>query len=393
MKFKALFATILSLLVAVACWGCTTDPDDSGKNPGNKPEDTGITSFLFSEEDHSDYINWYGRDYLNTGKAYQAVICNNSGSGFEVKFYGTELRMTYLSEIITKDFLGGDIGRICVAVDGDTAYESNVRDLALRSSATEVTLVEGLKEGTHTVEVRKASEGMYNSLEIREIATDGFFLKPDPKPERKLEFYGDSITAGRAAQRKAGEAENDSVSQQNAMLTYAMYAARKLDAQANLFCVSGASVGSYASNAGANIIPDLYERYYPSAGAKLAWDFSAYVPDAVIIDLGTNDIIGCSKQEADFDAQLTSEYKNFVSELREKYPDAAIVLCSGTFSYSKMDIASYNELFAGIAESFGEDGNVYHLALDPSANAHPTYAENSVYGEVLANFLAGLLGW
>ena len=391
MKLKSMFAALLSVLLLLCAFACS----ESGPEPEERPEDTGITSFTFAETDHADYINWYGRSYLNTGKAYQSVICNNSGSGFEVKFYGTELKMTYLSEIITQDFLKSGDGRICVSVDGDADYYANARDLAIRSSATEVTLVSGLKRGTHTVEVRKATEGKFNSLEIRELKTDGFFVEPDAAPERRLEFYGDSITCGRGAQREVGDSENDLPSQENAMLTYGMYAARKLGAQANLFCVSGASVGSYETNAGADIIPKLYTRYYPTAGAKLQWDFTKYVPDAVVIDLGTNDIIGNATIAAveNFDEKLRSEYANFISELREVYPDAAIILCSGTFRYSKADIPAYNTLFAELADSFGEEGNVHHLALAPTNSAHPSYTENQTYGDQLAALIAELLGW
>ena len=176
-------------------------------------------------------------------------------------------------------------------------------------------------------------------------------------------------------------------------MTYGAVAARSLNAQYNIFAVSGSCVGSYTTNAGANIIPRLYTKYAPTANARNKWDFVAYVPDVVIIDLGTNDIIGNSDKQEGFAEKLKSEYTAFVQDLKTKYPDAAIVLCSGTFHYSRIDIQAYDALFEEIAKSFDAEERVCHLALEKSNNAHPTASENKNYGAALAEFIRSVTGW
>ena len=90
----------------------------------------------------------------------------------------------------------------------------------------------------------------------------------------------------------------------------------------------------------------MFTKYSPTANAKKTWDFAKYSPDVVIVDLGTNDIIGYQRNYYDpeyfggtltqeiFDNSLKTQYNAFVTRLKTYYPDAAIVICCGTFNYS-----------------------------------------------------------
>lgn len=386
-SISMLLICVLFLALGTACGGTSAEPLPP---PEDKPQPTGVSTLTFAENECSDYINWYGRNERNA--TFRAMICYNSAAGFEVTFWGTQLTMSYISEINVKNFLDGSC-YLCVQIDGSEDYEAGFTELPFASNQKEITLVSGLAEGKHTIEVRRATEDMCASWEIYSLKTDGFFLAPSEKPVRKIEIYGDSISAGRGNMRAVGEKENDNSNQENALMTYGAVAARSLNAQYNIFAVSGSCVGSYSTNVGANIIPKLYTKYAPTANARSKWDFAAYVPDVVIIDLGTNDIIGNSEKQEGFAEKLKSEYTAFVQNLKTKYPDATIVLCSGTFHYSRMNIQAYNALFEEIAKSFEQGARVCHLALDKSDNAHPTASENKNYGAALTEFIRSVTGW
>ncbi len=362
-----------------------SDSSERESTSVEKPDDTGVKSLAFENGVRDDYINWYGRDLYNEN--FYSVACNNSAAGFEVSFWGTSLSVKYVSETTIKDFMSGDC-YVCVQVDGSDDYMSSFTHLPKQSSAKDFTLVKDLNEGEHTVSVYKVTEDMCASFEIYSLSTDGFFVNPPKKAELKIEAYGDSITAGRGTMRENGEKETDSSSQENAMLTYAAYAARELNAEYRAFAVSGARVGKYDQSA-ANVIPQMITKYSPTANAKKAWDFSLYTPDVVIVDLGTNDVIGYQRNlftSENFDKELKTQYNAFVTRLKNLYPNSAIVLCCGTFSYSQMDNAKYNSLFAEIAQYSVLD-RVYSYAFSPCTKGHPTHTENAAYGAELANFL------
>lgn len=379
-----LLCAFLAALSLSACGNPSSgDPPSDGGNGVDPPQNTGVRVLTFEEDVRSDYVNWFGRNVHNA--TYGAVICNNSAAGFEVSFWGTELSVSYISEVGVKGFMDGDC-YICVQVDGSDDYVSSFTHLPKRSAATPLRLAQGLEEGSHTVAVYKATEDKCASLEFYSMSTDGFFVEPPAKKELKIEAYGDSITAGQSVMRAEGDAEANSSTLENAMLTYGAYAARELGAQYSTFCISGSRVGSYVTNDTADIIPRLYTKYSPTASAKQLWDFTNYTPDAVLVDLGTNDIISSSATE-DFESKYKQHYVDFVSALRKKYPDACIVLCGGTFTYSKIDVTAYNDIIRQVAAEFEEDGNVLCLVFSADVKGHPTYLENEIYGGQLAQLL------
>ena len=73
----------------------------------------------------------------------------------------------------------------------------------------------------------------------------------------------------------------------------------------------------------AGTMPELYPRTLPGR-ATSRWDFSRFVPDAVVINLGTNDFgIG------DPGVAFQDAYTLFVRDLREHYPSARFFLAVG----------------------------------------------------------------
>ena len=126
-------------------------------------------------------------------------------------------------------------------------------------------------------------------------APDGAFL-PLPEPKLRLEFVGDSITSGEGAIGAVGEedwvgaffsAEND----------YARMTADALGAEYRCICQSGWGVLCGWDNDPRHALPGYYTRVCGVAqggrnaalGAQAENDFAAWRPDAVIINLGTND--------------------------------------------------------------------------------------------------------
>lgn len=394
MKFRKFIVFLLSFLlcltVVAGCDGAQT-PNDEPDDDTTVPPPASVSSITFDEGIETEYVNWYGRYYYN--EKGESVYVNNAASGFEVKFEGTLLKAEVRSRVTSSTLYDMDNQSnkktyLGISVDGG-AYE---RRAISQTEIITVKLAENLADGVHTVKVLKSTEAMATELEVISLTTDGSFTSPPEMPSLKIEVYGDSITAGYGALKsELGQSEAMTTEQQDALSSYGFTAAEKLGGQANVFCVSGACMGSY----GLNCIPNVYTRTDPYASGQRLWDFTQYVPDAVIIDLGTNDIIqNYLSAISDFENVFKSAYKSFVQGLRDKYPDAAIIMCFGTFKYgSRTLIQDYNTRFIQWAGEFnGEIGNVYSLQLSACASYHATKAEHAAYAESLAAKLQEVLG-
>lgn len=132
-------------------------------------------------------------------------------------------------------------------------------------------------------------------LQIHGFRTDGEFLPVEDRP-LKLEFIGDSITSGEGDIGALAEmewvamlfsAEND----------YAVMTADLLNADVRIVSQSGWGVVSGWDNDPHCALPDYYNEVCgvltgernKSLGSLEPNDFTAWQPDAVIINLGTND--------------------------------------------------------------------------------------------------------
>lgn len=133
------------------------------------------------------------------------------------------------------------------------------------------------------------------SLQIHAVRSDGEFLPVKDKPY-KLEFIGDSITSGEGA--IGAKAEEDWIPMWfSAIHNYSMIAAEALNAEYRVISQSGWGVLTSWDNNPRSNIPDYYEQVCglltgdknKALGAFEENNFAAWQPDAIVINLGTND--------------------------------------------------------------------------------------------------------
>ena len=133
------------------------------------------------------------------------------------------------------------------------------------------------------------------SLQIHAVKFDGQFLPVEDKPY-KFEFIGDSITSGEGAIGARSEADWIPM-WFSAIHNYSAMTAEALSADYRVISQSGWGVlTSWDNNPHANI-PQYYEQVCgvlngeknEALGAMRHNNFEAWQPDAVIVNLGTND--------------------------------------------------------------------------------------------------------
>ena len=123
----------------------------------------------------------------------------------------------------------------------------------------------------------------------------GEFL-PLPEPKYRLEFIGDSLTSGEGVVGAKEEVDWTSVFL-SASQAWPKLAAERLDAEFRVVSQSGWGLRSGWDNDPNHVLPDWYEKVCGTAsgendvrlGAQRPNGFDVWVPDAVVVNLGTTD--------------------------------------------------------------------------------------------------------
>lgn len=259
--------------------------------------------------------------------------CSLSATGIEFDFEGTQLEINIQGDSSVGTSLGsGHEPRIGVFLDNkliiDTMIDIPVKNLKIY-------------EGPSTkgrVRLVKLSESSDSTIGIREILLTGNSLTPTPEKALKIEFVGDSITCGYGVN---GTLEDTyKTSNENATEAYAYLTAQKLEADYSLVSYSGYGVLSGYTDTGiihtGALLPNFYNKFGRSNGTILVaispdqinWDFNKFVPDVVVVNLGTNDFSYCGSDE-EKSKQFQLVYIEFLKTIRGYNPQAKIVCTLG----------------------------------------------------------------
>ena len=376
--------TMVFMLAAVMGAGCFLFTS-CGK--GNTP----VSEIAGDKLLASAYINWFGRNYYDEDDGLSYF--NYTAAGFEVKFKGTELT----AELFGTQTGGHGDSYVSVFVD-----DEDEQVLQIGSGETKIyTLAQDLPEGEHTVKVLKRTEMQFTKAALKSIKTDGRFVSPPALRPLKLEFYGDSITAGYGSVSAVG-ANGFKTETQSGLHTYAYYTAEALGAQANILAYSGWTLNKGGTNGYSDIqigsVYDIYSRDFKSAdGGFVPWDFSKYIPDAVVVNIGANDnsyIGGNTADGKTFEqksGEFTAKYIEFIVNLREAYSQAHIILVYGMLGETN----TYEAVTRAVtALNMDGDHRVYSLKLyertaaDSGADGHPHFTAHLRAASQLTGFIS-----
>lgn len=153
--------------------------------------------------------------------------------------------------------------------------------------------------GEKTVQLLKEVQPMRideeNRLKLLAVRTDGRIFPAAPK-KYKIEFVGDSITSGEGLGGAAG-LHIWAPAIFSTQGHYALKIAQKLSADIRIFSQSGWGVLSSWDNDPVRSLPSYYEtvcgvlkgEQNKNLGAFTKNDFDAWKPDAIVVNLGSND--------------------------------------------------------------------------------------------------------
>lgn len=178
--------------------------------------------------------------------------------------------------------------------------------------------------GIHTLEIHKRTELLMGRIRFLEfyLPRGGRFLAPPKAQKLKLEYFGDSITNGCGIGHPHELAVAPALD--DGYMSYAALSARMLSAEYHTMAISGIGILQDAMG-NINGLPPHFRGVFGLNTPD--WDFSRYMADGVVINLGQNDY-----STPISDQRYEEAYIAFVEEILGQYPQAYVFCCVGTMS-------------------------------------------------------------
>lgn len=341
-----------------------------------------------------------------------------ANSGFELSFNGSALQV-----ILEADYSHAEPW-IVVEINGAPMIRMPLNRGINQIFVFQNMLSKSVKHVRLLKELQPVWDDPRHHLWVRELrwTDDGEFL-PLPKSPYRLEFIGDSLTSGEGV--IGADQEMDwAACLFSASRSWAKRAADLLGAEFQTICQSGWGILSGWDNDPRRSIPAIYESVCGPAsgtpdralGAQEPHDFSSWQPDAIIINLGSNDAAAMFEKpwhhpdnhnqifQQTADAAGIRHFEEatlqFLQMLRRCNPNAAIIWAFGM-------LEEYNFLRNSIEKTIAKfqsealesnSGRAYYLPLPMmqpggfGSRMHPGIACHRRAADITAKFLLDILG-
>jgi lysophospholipase L1-like esterase len=144
-------------------------------------------------------------------------------------------------------------------------------------------------------------------------------------------------------------------------------------------------------------MPLYFDRTLPDR-ADSVWDFSQFQPQAVVINLGTNDF---STTVDPTEQEFVAAYATLLERVRDAYPDA-LILCTVGPLLGGTDLTTAQAYIASAVQQRVQagDASVQTFDLAPQNPAdgygcdyHPSLRTHEIMADVLIGVLGTELGW
>lgn len=275
-------------------------------------------------------------------------------------------------------------------------------------------LARGLSDGEHTLEVFKRVEsgpgGQPNAGKAELLGfrvREGKAVSAVPPKDRRIEFIGDSITAGYGNELSTTTPDDFpyTTKNSNARLAYGALTARALDAEYMAVAASGRGVLRNYSDFAGKKVPEFYPLILPEESDSPVWDFAKWTPDVVVINLGTNDFSPGIDDMDQHRQDFREAYGEFLGSLRGYYPEAQLIAAVGPMLSDAYPTGydAWTNIQADVqavveARHTAGDERVHYFKFTPQRSPygedwHPTVATHQAMADALVPFIQELQGW
>lgn len=301
------------------------------------------------------------------------------------------------------EFMFSGTGLTLFLADGRNSYNLLIDDrievLETEPGVEIYQLYEELEPGAHSFRITKRTEAYVGAAVFKGVQIVGGSLEdPSPAASRRIEFIGDSITTGYGNEGQSPECWFTPQTQ-NAEMSYAAITAEALGAEYALIALSGLGVVRNLraeATASEETAIDFIDRAL-GLNPYVVWPPGQNVPDAVVINLGTNDY---SSVPYPADSEFIDAYVELLKAVRLRHPQASIFAVAGPLMLEPAPwvIEAAVERFRA---NYDDDQLYYVLvednlersALDFGCDWHPNVNGHKKIAVQLTEAIAATLDW
>ncbi len=327
-------------------------------------------------------VNPYNREIRYRGRwdvrQKAGPRCQWSDAGFQFRFKGSS------ANVVINDL--GTSNMFEVVVDGKPA--SVIEDAHGQHTYQVCSFA---RPGVHNIALYKRTEAFFGIAQLDGLQlSTGAKLLPLPRSNgRRIEVIGDSISCGYGDESK-NQNSKFKAQTEDAYETYGAIAARYFGAEFSDIAWSGRKMWPD------NTTPSIYAYSLPT-DTNSTWDYSKWVPQAIIINLSTNDFNGSTPSVKDW----TGGYEAFITRLRKHFPKAIIFVASSPMEGGSRSTLIRTYLHKIVADEHAKGDNRVHFmnyaTEDPAdglgSGWHPSLKTHRIMASVTEAAITKWLGW
>jgi len=312
------------------------------------------------------------------------------------------VRLGFPGTTVHLRFRGRSLTLRATASADDVAFDVSVDGappslLRLHQGDGDYAVLSAASAAEHAVALTRRNESWQGTIAVAGflLGAGEAWLPPPALPGRKLMFIGDSVTCGEMTAYDPARSMQDKLNC-NARRSYGMILARRLGAQCHLVSYGGRGViRDWQGIRDTGNAPQFYELALPD-DPVVRWDHSRYVPDAIGIQLGTNDF----NQGIPDQNEFVNAYVELIRKIRRDAPLARIFLMDSPIVQDEPSKGPRRTVLHAYLESIVSRVNSPQVQLAPlghypgvPGNGHPTGAEHEAMADELEPLLRRALGW
>lgn len=232
------------------------------------------------------------------------------------------------------------------------------------------------------------------------ISDGGTLLSPPPRPERRMEVYGDSVSAGylvEAVDHVGGPDPEHDGEYCNSWYSYAWMAARMLHAELSDISKGGIPLLNGTGYVWPPVCPGMEfmwdkVHWHPGLSRVTGWNFAGYQPHLVVIAVGQNDSFPRDFMKEEPDGEMAAywrfKYRMLIKSIRSRYPRAVILLTTTIMEHDP----AWDDAIEEVCREL-DDERIRHFLYRRNGcgtPGHPRIPESREMAEELAAYVESL---
>ncbi len=311
-----------------------------------------------------------------------------AGSNVKCRFTGSFLKIRVANMPM------GEYSAIGAVIDG---VQCKIELKNTGTSETYITAENLNKDTFHTLTVFKRM-GAAHYFSFLGIETDGEIAPSEEKYALKLEYYGDSVSAGEVTEAVYYDGHSDPEDHKgvydNSYFSYTYILARRLNAEFYNNSQGGLALfdktGYFNGPDNLTGLETTYNKLSYVSYSPLGltdWDFSRYTPDIVLFAIGQNDANPDPKAiyNDGYARRWKEKYKEILLELKERYRSPKFILMTTVLMHEPV----WDEVIGQIKQELNCP-DVYHFVFRRNGAAtpgHPRITEQTEMALELEEFI------